>query len=134
MLEKIRELIEKNQLILKYAIVGATGALVDFVLLFVLTDGFGLHYLVSATSSFILSAWLNYVLNRNWTFRSNGQRRKQLPIFFIIATLGLFINNNIMYFSVEKIGLHYLLAKVIATAVVTFWNFFGNKYLTFRIK
>lgn len=134
MKKKIIELIEKNQLILKYGAVGATGALVDFVLLFILTDGLGLHYLVSATTSFILSAWFNYVLNRNWTFRSNGQRRKQLPIFFIIATLGLFINNNIMYFSVEKMGLHYLLAKVIATAVVTFWNFFGNKYLTFRIK
>jgi len=36
--------------------------------------------------------------------------------------------------SVEQFKLHYLLGKLLAAAIVTFWNFFGNKYLTFRIK
>ncbi|MBU1202651.1 GtrA family protein [Patescibacteria group bacterium] len=125
---------ENNKQIAKYATVGLTAGVVDFSILFILTDLAGWHYLVSATFSFILSALVNYTLNRIWTFRSNGKRRKQLPVFFIIATLGLLINNNMMYISVEHWGFHYLVAKILASALVTFWNFFGNKYFTFRIK
>jgi putative flippase GtrA len=109
-------------------------ALIDFSVLYFLTDIVGFHYLTSATISFVLAATANYWSNRRWTFQSNGQRRKQLPVFFIIAVLGLIINNYIIYISVEKLGLHYLFGKVLATAIVTVWNFLGNKYLTFRIK
>ncbi len=124
---------DNKKLMFKYAAVGAMSAVVDFGVLFVLTDWFGVYYLVSATASFILSAIVNYTLNRNWTFRSNGQRRKQVPIFLTIAILGILLNNNIMYVSVEHWHLHYLWAKVIAAAIVTIWNFFGNKYLTFKL-
>ena len=121
-----------KELFLKYATVGLTAAAIDFSFLYVLTDFFHIHYLISATISFTLAALVNYNLNRRWTFRSNGRRLYQLPIFFTIAVLGVLINNNIMYFGVEKIELHYLLAKVGATAMVTIWNFLGNKYLTFK--
>jgi len=125
--------LDNKKLILKYGTVGAASAMVDFGALFILTDWFGVYYLVSATISFILSAIVNYTLNRNWTFRSNGQHRKQVPIFLMIAVLGILLNNNIMYISVEHWHLHYLWAKVIAAAIVTIWNFFGNKYLTFKL-
>jgi len=120
-------------LMLKYGVVGATAAVVDFALLYILTDVVGWYYLWSATASFIVAALVNYQLNRTWTFKSSGQKRKQLPIFFIIATAGILINNGILYLGVEM-GLHYLWAKVFATGFVTIWNFFGNKYLTFRVK
>ncbi|MCD4760394.1 GtrA family protein [bacterium] len=125
---------DNKYIIAKYATVGAASAVIDFGVLYILTDWVGVYYLASATISFILAAILNYTLNRIWTFRSNGKRRKQLPIFFTIAILGLILNNNIMYLSVERFAFHYLWAKVFAAAIVTFWNFFGNKYLTFRIK
>ena len=123
-----------KELFLKYASVGLTAAVIDFSILYILTDFFQVYYLFSATISFIIAASVNYNLNRRWTFRSNGKRRYQLPVFFIIATLGVLVNNNIMYFAVEKLGWHYLLAKVLATAVVTIWNFCGNRYLTFKIR
>ncbi|MFA6307386.1 MAG: GtrA family protein [Patescibacteria group bacterium] len=121
-------------LLSKYASVGAISGILDFGTLFILTEFAGLHYLISATISFIIGGSTNYWLNKRWTFKSNGQHRKQLPIFFVLATLGLIINNNIMYISVEKLELHYLWAKFLAAAIVTFWNFFGNRYLTFRAK
>ncbi|MBT4516531.1 MAG: GtrA family protein [Candidatus Komeilibacteria bacterium] len=118
----------------KYATAGFIAAVIDFSILFVLTDFVGLHYLVSASISFMFAATVNYWINRHWTFKSSGKRRKQLPVFFTIAILGLILNNNIIYMSVEQFKLHYLLGKLLAAAIVTFWNFFGNKYLTFRIK
>ena len=129
-----RHVCNNKHLIKRYATVGAVSAVIDFGFLFILTDWFHVHYLMSATISFMLAAGFNYYLNKTWTFNSNGQKRKQLPIFFTIALLGLIINNNIMYVGVAKIGAHYLLAKVVAAAITTSWNFFGNKYLTFRKK
>lgn len=121
-------------LIFKYAIVGLISGIIDFGILFILTDFFHLYYLASATISFILGGASNYWMNKNWTFKSDGQHRKQLPVFFVIATSGLLLNNYILFISVEHFGFHYLWGKVLAAAIVLFWNFFGNKYLTFRIK
>jgi len=127
-------LCDNKDLLAKYATVGLISAVIDFGALFILTDLVGFHYLTSATISFALAATANYWFNRRWTFKSSGKRRKQLPVFFTIAILGLLINNNIIYISVEKLELHYLLGKLIAAAIVTSWNFFGNKYFTFKIK
>ncbi len=121
-----------RHLMAKYAVVGFTGAVVDFGLLYILTEYIGWHYLLSATVSFIFAASVNYNLNRTWTFKSKGKKRKQLPIFFIIATMGIIINNNILYVGVEYFALYYLWAKVFAAAIVMVWNFLGNKFLTFR--
>lgn len=125
---------DNKHLLGKYATVGAMSAALDFGLLFVLTDFVGFHYLASATISFVCAAFLNYMFNKKWTFQSSGKKRKQLPVFFTIAILGLIINNNIIYIAVEHLGVHYLIGKLIAAAIVTSWNFFGNKYLTFRIE
>lgn len=120
--------------IAKYATVGTIAAIIDFGVLFLLTDEFGLYYLASATCSFILAAIVNFILNRNWTFQSNGQKRKQFPVFLMVATSGLLINVNIMYFSVERLGMYYLMAKVLSSGIVIMWNFFGNKFITFKIE
>lgn len=119
---------------IKYAIVGSIATIVDFLVLYILTDHVGLHYLLSATLSFIMAAFVNYNMNRSWTFQSNGKKRKQVPVFLIIATMGLLINNNILYIGVNFFGLYYLLVKVFATGLVMVWNFLGNKFLTFKIK
>ena len=129
-----RYIYNNRYLLSRYASVGAISAILDFGTLFILTEFVGLHYLISATISFIIGGSTNYWFNKHWTFKSNGQHRKQLPVFFVLATLGLIINNNIMYISVEQLRMHYLLAKLLAAAIVTFWNYFGNRYLTFRIK
>ena len=140
-MELIKKLIYRYKIFVKYCIVGGTAAVVDFGILFGLTEFFlGIqYYLVSATISFVFSALTNYTLNRRWTFRSDGKKRRQIPIFFTVATMGLLINNFIMFLGMEGLLLKniqygYLLAKVIATGLVLIWNFLGNKYITFNEK
>ena len=129
-----RYIVNNIYFLIKYGTVGLISGVFDFGALFILTDWAHLYYLVSATIAFILGGSTNYWLNKHWTFKSNGQHRKQLPIFFTLATIGLIINNYILYVSVEHFNFHYLWGKVLAAGIVLFWNFFGNKYLTFRIK
>ncbi len=117
---------------LKYGAVGLTSAVFDFGILIFLTEVVKFYYLYSATASFIVAALVNYYLNRFWTFRSTGSQIKQIPIFFTVALFGLALNNFILWLGVEWVHLHYILSKVIATGVVTIFNYLGNKYFTFK--
>jgi putative flippase GtrA len=120
--------------ILKFLAVGGSSFVIDFCILYSLTEFAHWHYLLSATLAFLVAAMYNYTLNRNWTFKTNGSQKKQLPAFLLTGGTALLLNNLILFVSVDTFGLWYIYGKIIATAVVTFWNFFINKYFTFRLK
>lgn len=116
----------------RYSTVGLISAIIDFSILYLLTDKFGFYYLVSATISFIIAASLNYYLNKTWTFKVGGGLIKQAGIFLLIAANGVLFNSIILYLLVEYGHWWYIYAKVIATGIVTIVNFLGNKYFTFK--
>jgi putative flippase GtrA len=118
----------------RYSTVGLVSAVVDFGILYLLTDKLGFYYLISATISFIAAASVNYYLNKNWTFKVSGQLAKQIAFFLLISGSGVLLNNLILFFLVEFGDWWYIYAKIIATCIVTIGNFMGNKYLTFKIR
>ncbi len=125
---------ENKGQMLRYAVVGGTGAIVDLGALYILTEFFHFYYLWSTTLSFIVSALLNFYFNRRWTFKSSGNTKKQLLIFSFVATSGVVLNGFIMYILVDWLKIYYMLAKVFSVGIVTIWNFLWNKYLTFKVK
>lgn len=62
------------QRLLKFAMVGAFGVLVNEGLLFVLTELLGIHCLLSAFLSIECSILSNFTLNDLWTFKDQGDR------------------------------------------------------------
>ena len=127
--------------IMRFAVVGGLAFIVDFGLLLLLTEGVGLNYLVSATISFIASVLFNYVLSIMWVFtnqkptapqskdKSKAYATFKAVLFFALSTMGLFINNGIMWAFVELLGLSYIIGKLVATAVVMVFNFITRKIL-----
>ncbi|MEQ1934240.1 MAG: YqeG family HAD IIIA-type phosphatase [Fimbriimonadaceae bacterium] len=79
-----------------------------------------------------------FIWNRMWTFRISGKHEvgSQLRKFFTIAIIGAILNSSLVGFMSSIIPGHpkrsWLLATAIATVVVAFWNFFGQKYWTFK--
>ena len=55
----------------KFGVVGGMGALINIAVLYLLTEKFGLYYMVSAVFSFMIVISHNFVLNKAWTFSSN---------------------------------------------------------------
>ncbi len=117
---------------LRFVVVGGSATVIDFSLLIFLTEVISLHYLLSATISFICANIFNFYFSKKWTFQNTSSRYiRQYMVFVLVGGTGLVINNYILYFSVENLYIHYILGKVIATALVMIWNFFMNKYVTF---
>lgn len=115
----------------RYTIVGGIAFVVDFGLLWLLTDHAGIPYLVSGCISFIAGLILNYTLSSIWVFGHSTQmsRKAEFLIFAIIGEVGLALNAGLLFLFSDVCGIHYLISKIISTIIVFVWNFTGRRIL-----
>ena len=114
--------------IIRFCFVGGLSLLVDCAVLFGLTEFFGVHYLYSAGISFTVSVIFNYWLCVVYVFKgAKKQTPKQAAIFIGSSIVGLGLNQVCMWFFVEIVALHYMAAKLGATAIVTLWNYVAKR-------
>ncbi len=118
----------------RYLVVGGLAFVVDFGLLYALTEFAGLHYLISAAIAFLFGLLANYCLSRLWVFnrRTLNSVAMEMVIFTGIGIVGLGLNEVIIWFAREKIHFHYLIAKAISAGIVLIWNFGARKSALFR--
>ena len=110
--------------IVRFCFVGGVSFLMDYGLLFVLTEFVGLYYLYSSAISFSITVVFNYWLCVIYVFKgAKKQTTRQAIIFFGTGVIGLGLNQLCMWFFVDVVKLHYMLAKIFATAIVTIWNY-----------
>ena len=119
--------------LLRYGFVGGAAFVVDFGLLYLLTQYGGLHYQLSAGISFMAGLIVNYLLSISWVFNrsvSDNDALKGFLLFSLIGVVGLGLNALILWVCTEWLGLFYLLSKIISTGIVFLWNFLGRRYLS----
>lgn len=135
---------------LKFAFVGAVGAVVDFFV-FNLLSGLGILPAVYASmASFILAVVSNFIWNRYWTYPDSRSKTlsRQVVQFVLVSLVGLAIRTPLFAF-LEKILVNFAsqvlpdsplspvflghnLALAIAIVVVMIWNFIANRYWTYN--
>lgn len=110
--------------IVRFCIVGGLSFLLDTGLLFAFTEYFGVYYLYSAAAAFAIAVVVNYWLCVRFVFRSYKARSGKQMVFFVgSSVVGLVLNQVCMWLFVEVLSMYYLWAKVLATALVTVWNY-----------
>lgn len=114
--------------IAKFGVVGIIATLIDYILLFILTDVFKIYYMTSSIISFSASLIFNYIASIKWVFNvEHKQTYKDGLLFLIFSLIGLWINQEVMYLTVEKLGIYYMISKIFATGIVMVWNFITRK-------
>ena len=113
----------------KFGVVGVIAFFIDYGLLVLLTEVFGVNYLISATISFVVSVAFNYAASMRYVFthKEGMSRQREFIIFIVLSVIGLGINDLMMWLGVDFLGISYLLVKIIATVVVAVWNFITRK-------
>lgn len=135
----------------KFAVVGTIGAIVDFGILYLLHAVLGWQLALANTISFTCAVFSNFTWNRYWTYPDSRSKpiSAQLVQFFVVNIAGWAINTGILLglnapltaaadmlpfvasaTLAHKLG--YNAAKVFATGVVMFWNFFVNRFWTYN--
>ena len=119
---------------MKYGITSVVALVVDFGTLLVLNHVFNVNYLVAATIAFLLGLIVNYAMSHNRVFTDPVLKNKSTNFiaFGLIGVIGLFANDIIIWFAHDKVGLSVLFAKMVAVAVVFFWNFLARRQLLYR--
>ncbi|QIK51199.1 GtrA family protein [Jeotgalibaca porci] len=116
--------------IMKFGVVGIIATVIDFVVLTILTETFGVYYLTSAAIGFIVATLFNYVASMRYVFNSRfgpHEKRKELIIFILLSVVGLGLNQFFMWLFVEFFSIFYIFSKVLATVLVMAWNFVSRK-------
>ena len=146
---KIYQANERNRFI-KFSIVGAIGALIDFGIFNLLISIFNIPSVWSSMVSFSCAVISNFVWNRVWTYPDSRTKTmsRQLLQFVTISLIGLGIRTPLFawlefrlidlskrflpnfIFSPTFIGHNFSLA--IAIIVVLIWNYAANRYWTYN--
>jgi len=92
---------------------------------------------VSTTLGFVFGVVVNYILSVSFVFTSakqivKGKNTKSFLIFLILAVIGLFMTNGLMYLFAVRFKMYSIIAKIIATLIVMIWNYIGRKVFVFR--
>jgi putative flippase GtrA len=117
----------------KFGIVGVSNTLLTLVTYTVLLKVFGVWYLAASGIGFVLGAINGFLLNRRWTFRDHVGDALTPVRWGVVQTVGLGVDELLLYVLVHDAHLDKLIAQVCATAVVTVSTFFVNRAWTFRV-
>ncbi len=120
--------------VFRYLCTGGSAALIDWFFYWFLISFFHAHYLIAALISFTLATIFNYYLSANWVFSGKQQYKRSLEfsLVFIISLVGLAINQFCLVILIELVSMHFMWAKIAATGLIFFWNFFMRRQFVFR--
>ncbi|MDJ0687925.1 MAG: glycosyltransferase [Xenococcaceae cyanobacterium MO_188.B32] len=125
---------------IRFGIVGFSGVFVDLGIFYVLRTLLGLGLTRSAILSSEVAIINNFLWNDLWTFgdissQQKGWRKriKRLLKFNVVCLSGLILNVLLVNLLFNVLGMNEYLAKLMAIAAVTFWNFWFNLKLSWRV-
>ena len=114
---------------MKFGIVGVIAFVIDYGFMVLLTEVFGVPYLISTTVSFIISVIFNYFASMRFVFKRKDDMssRREFIIFVVLSVIGLVINDVFMWLMVDFLFIDYRISKIVVTFIVAVWNFVTRK-------
>jgi len=135
---------------IKFALVGLTGTAVDFGVMNLLRLVAGLPLIWAQGISFSAAVINNFLLNRLWTYPEVRDKPAawQLIQFFIINIVGITIRTPLIAWldqiilnlliemdvsiGIDNFILSQNLALAVSVSIIMLWNYFANRYWTFK--
>lgn len=115
-----------------YLVVGGGATVVEWIVFYLLNVQLHIHYMVATGIAFLLSTFANWALGRMIMFQSDQSIWKELTKIYLTSIAGFLMNLLIMWIAVQQMHCNEMLAKMIATGIVFFWNFLIRKLVIYR--
>ena len=118
----------------RYAFVGGIATVVDWGVMLLFTGLLDVHYLISAVFAFAAGLLTNFYLSRLLVFKAFGKKYTigiEFLGFAFIGVVGLGLTECILFFLTKYLYTHYMIAKMLATFVVLFWNYFSRRFILY---
>ena len=120
------------QVVVAFGSVGVAATLTHFAVgLSIVSVGLATPFYANIVA-FLTAFLVSYFGHKHYTFKSDAAHRRALPRFFLLAALGLALNQLIVYLCVDLAGWSYFVALIIVTAVVPAMTYFAGRYWAFK--
>jgi putative flippase GtrA len=119
----------------RYVFVGGAATVVDWTFLWLFYDVIGIYKYLSVAFSFLLGLLTNFCLSDRFVFSNVPETRSsanKFSVYLITGLIGLGLTELFMLLFDGLLGLHYMIAKIITTAIVLAWNFFSKKIALYK--
>lgn len=119
---------------LKYMMVGGSTFLFDLLLIYLMTEFFGVPYWVSTAVGFLIAVSINYFIARRFVFKGTQRKIHHGYLYFIaLAGGGAFLVTAAVAGLVAAFALHYLVARVLVACVMGTANYLFNLHFNFKV-
>ena len=110
----------------KFALVGGSGVMVNTLVLWLLTEIFGIFYVLSAVAGVETSLVTNFIIHERWTFTDGreGHALFRFGKYNLTSLTGMGINIIVLYMLTSVIGIYYLVSNLIAACSAFLFNYF----------
>ncbi len=119
----------------RYVFVGGAATVVDWTFLWFFYDVVGIYKYLSVALSFLLGLLTNFLLSDRFVFSNVPEARStanKFSVYLITGLIGLGLTELFMLLFDGLLGLHYMIAKIVTTAIVLAWNFFSKKIALYK--
>ncbi|HWG06120.1 MAG TPA: GtrA family protein [Beijerinckiaceae bacterium] len=104
---------------------------VDYGTLVLLRQAFGLDPVWGALAGYIAGGILSYALNRRHTFETDRSHAEAGWRFAVVMAVGFSLTGLFMYLFADRLGVPYIVARLLTTGLVFIWNFLAHRSWTF---
>lgn len=116
---------------LSFLVVGVAGTLLHYLTLSALVLCSLASPGVASAAGACVGACVNYWLNYRFTFTSTRRHREMAPRFMALAAVGAVVNGVIVS-QLSGLGMHFLIAQIVATCAILVSNFLVSKKWIFQ--
>ncbi len=118
--------------LVRFALVGASGYVVNLAVFALTVEGAGIAYPAGATLAFLVAVSNNFLWHRRWTFRASDIRARHQVARFLIVSVAAFVGGLVLLgAAVELLGAAEVPAQAGAIIAITPLSFVANKLWTF---
>lgn len=120
---------------IRFCMVGGTGFVINLSILTILHTKLDLNLFLSQVIASEIALFSNFLLHHHWTYKLHHTKKtitRLLVEFHAVSWPAILGSSLMVSFGVKVMGLSDLVALIISSAIVLFWNFLWSKYVIWK--
>ena len=128
----VRRMYFRFESLIKYCLIGLSGATLDFVIYSLLVTYTDIYYIYVNILSTTVGIVNNFFLNSHFNFKVKDHMLYRFLSFYAVGGVGILITSVLLYLGIDILKMNQIAAKVLTIFIVTVVQFLLNKYVTFK--
>lgn len=120
--------------ILELSIAGTIGYAFHLLLLLLLTEFFGIHYLISNVIGFFTGTSICFMIDKVMIFHEIFKKQfwKEYFEFISVSITTLIISTVLLFIFTDLLGIYYIFSSILASVLKSIVVYFGIRFWVFR--